>query len=775
MTSLVNDTCAASIKLRILKHRCMKKFSSALLYLVVITITAAAAVLLTSPPNAVDRNAPADVFSAHRAFDHIRQIARSPHSIGTEAHAQVREYILGECEKLGLKPEVQHTTAVRRFDEIVLAGNVHNIVVPIPGTEGKEAVVLMAHYDSQPNTHGAADNASGVATLLETARILKAGPRQKNDIVLLFTDGEEVNLLGAHAFVSESSWIKNTALVINLEARGNSGASMMFETNPGNGWVIREYAKGAAYPLANALSFEVYKLLPNDTDYTPFKHAGITGLNNAFVDGFVNYHNMNDKLENLNLNSVQHHGENMLSLAQHFGNIDLAETKDNDLSYFNVVGFSFIWYPAGWNLIFTAVITLLLAALIITGMIKKTMNRKGIITGLVLFPATIIVAAVVTLAFLKAIKWQYPVFNNFYFANPYNVKYYFVAILALQIFTISMLLWWPARKFGAMSMMAGGSAAVLLLLVLFNVYIPTAAYILVFPLLFMLAGLTIVQWRQPGQDTRQKYYRIIVCVAAIPALLLLSPVLRDFFIAFGLSDYTTATIVITGLLVYALLPLIFIVLEKRPGLFAAIISTACLLFLALGHFTSSFSSETPLPTSVKYELNASAGVANWVSNSGRVDAGNAGFLSEAKSDTLFPWRLVSTAPVLPYPSPDLTIEHDTTVSATRIIKLHCLNHRKASAVIVDFPITGNIRKIVVDGKEIVQDNNAPPILRLDYSGFPAEGFYFTVEAAPGPIECLLEDITIGIPRDAGLSYPAGVIPATGYGNNTVSVRKRVVL
>ena len=49
----------------------------------------------------------------------------------------------------------------------------------------------MAHYDSVPFGPGAADDGAGVVTLLETARALKAGPPLKNDVIFLFTDGEE--------------------------------------------------------------------------------------------------------------------------------------------------------------------------------------------------------------------------------------------------------------------------------------------------------------------------------------------------------------------------------------------------------------------------------------------------------------------------------------------------------------------------------------------------------------------------------------------------------
>ena len=71
--------------------------------------------------------------------------------------------------------------------------------------------------------------------MLETLRALKSSPPLKNDTVFLFTDGEEVGLLGATAFVKEHPWAKDIGVALNFEARGSSGPSFMFETSDGNG------------------------------------------------------------------------------------------------------------------------------------------------------------------------------------------------------------------------------------------------------------------------------------------------------------------------------------------------------------------------------------------------------------------------------------------------------------------------------------------------------------------------------------------------------------
>lgn len=92
-----------------------------------------------------------------------------------------------------------------------LAWTSHNVFGRIPGTEpGSGAVLLLAHWDhlgecGPPETadricNGAADNASGIAMMIELARRLKSGPPPGRDIYVLATTAEESGLLGARAF-----------------------------------------------------------------------------------------------------------------------------------------------------------------------------------------------------------------------------------------------------------------------------------------------------------------------------------------------------------------------------------------------------------------------------------------------------------------------------------------------------------------------------------------------------------------------------------------------
>ena len=242
------------------------------------------------------------------AEKHVEAIARAPHPMGSAESDRVRETLVQRLEEIGLKAEVQSPKAQK-------PPMPRNILARIKGQgpPGKKTLMLCAHYDSVHEGPGASDNAAGVAVILETLRALKSGPPLERDLIVLLTDGEECGFDGSRLFVDEHPWAKEVGIVLNFDARGNSGPSIMFETSDGNGWLISHYGQAVLEPLATSLSMDVYKILPNDTDLSVFKRAGMGGLNFAFGSGLAYYHTPEDTPENLDQRTLQHQGENRRS------------------------------------------------------------------------------------------------------------------------------------------------------------------------------------------------------------------------------------------------------------------------------------------------------------------------------------------------------------------------------------------------------------------------------------------------------------------------------
>ena len=341
----------------------------------------------------------ADEFSAGRAFDLLGDLLAEevPHPVESEANQRIRQRIEDQLDALGYQTEVQRT-------ENCIEGacaTVENVIGRLPGategTTGGPALMLVAHYDSVPAGPGVGDNGSGVATLLETARILQAEGPFRNTLLFLFTDGEELALNGAHAFVDEHPLAQEVGVVINLEARGSSGASIMFETSEGNGWLLRQFSQVARRPTASSLFFEIYKILPNDTDLTVFKKGGMAGYGFAFMDDVINYHQPSDNLQNLNLNTLQHHGENTLNLARHLANADLAQAKSGNLIYTDVLSLFVVRYPIwlGQTLAATLLLTLFGLAIVLGKQERISLMRVAIgiggVIGVLLLPLLLLV------------------------------------------------------------------------------------------------------------------------------------------------------------------------------------------------------------------------------------------------------------------------------------------------------------------------------------------------------------------------------------------------
>ena len=106
----------------------------------------------------------------------------------------------------------------------------------------------MAHYDSVPAGPGASDDMAGVAAVLEVARALKTGPPPRNSITFLLEDGEEVGSLGAKLF-RDSPLAAGVRAVVNLEARGTSGPSLMFEAIGDDADAVSRFAALAPHPV----------------------------------------------------------------------------------------------------------------------------------------------------------------------------------------------------------------------------------------------------------------------------------------------------------------------------------------------------------------------------------------------------------------------------------------------------------------------------------------------------------------------------------------------
>src|SRR5258708_4190577 len=281
------------------------------------------AIAVQRPSAKTPRN-PADLLSYDRALADVRQVAALPHPTGSTANQAVASYIIQQLDAMGVQHRIQDGLSVERGDSNRFrAVHLQNLIATVPGGQSTGSILLMAHYDSVPTSSGAADDASGVAALLETLRVvLRMGPL-RNDLVVLFTDGEELGLLGSRVFLRDDPVARSVRIVVNFEARGSGGPSVMFESGDSSDWLVRDFAHWSPHPYTNSLTSAIYKLLPNDTDFTPFRSRGTPGLNLAFIDDPANYHSALDTADRLSSASLEQQLENAQTLALQLGIMDM--------------------------------------------------------------------------------------------------------------------------------------------------------------------------------------------------------------------------------------------------------------------------------------------------------------------------------------------------------------------------------------------------------------------------------------------------------------------
>ena len=301
--------------------------------------------------------APQAVFAAGRAMTTVRAVAARAHPTGSAEAGLVRGYLMQQMQGLGLQPR----TATGEAIEIphwapsgwAFGGRAENLIGVLKGTDPSlPAVALMAHSDSVPGSPGAADDAAGVASALEVVRALKAMGQHRRDVAVLLTDGEEPGLLGARAyFASDDPLLPHLGEVVNLEARGGGGRTAMFQTGDRNGAHIGLFAGAVGDTDANALTSEVYRYMPNDTDFTVSKNRGLPGFNFAFLGEEFDYHSPSSTPAALDQGALQHMGDQALSVVRAMADAPALPGPSADAAYSDLLGHAVIAYPAvlgGW-------------------------------------------------------------------------------------------------------------------------------------------------------------------------------------------------------------------------------------------------------------------------------------------------------------------------------------------------------------------------------------------------------------------------------------------
>ena len=328
--------------------------------------------LASQPPAPVSADAPPGLFSAERAMADVRAIARAPHPTGSAENARVRAHLLARLRQMGLAAGTQSGAlgekASKRLakwtgDEAA-APEAVNVVGLLAGRDSSgPALLMMAHYDSVWASPGAADDSAGVAAILESIRAIRSRGVAERDIIVLFTDAEELGLDGARLFFEHHPLVRRVGAVINLETRGAGGRASMFETGRGNAELVDLFRRSVPRPSGSSLAVLVYELMPNNTDFTIPKGQGTPGLNFAFIGRSELYHSPVSTPERLEQGSLQDLGQQALAAAQALAFAPALPRRGEDAVFGDVLGLFVVAYDAatGWLILAAAALLMILA------------------------------------------------------------------------------------------------------------------------------------------------------------------------------------------------------------------------------------------------------------------------------------------------------------------------------------------------------------------------------------------------------------------------------
>ncbi len=745
----------------------------------------ALAALLTSqaylPPAAKPASIASTQFSGTRAQALLGELVGDgvPHPGGSVAAATVRRRLVAILTRLGYQPTIQAGFAC---DEWGACASVQNVLARLDGTEtGGPAVLLASHYDSVPAGPGASDDGAGVAVNLEVARVLKSRGPARHSIILLFDEGEEQGLLGAHAFVESHPWAKQVRAVVNVEARGTSGGSLMFETGSANNWLIQMYARAVPHPMTSSIYYAVYKLLPNDTDFSVFHPFGYEGFNFANIGEVARYHTPLDDFENTDPRTIQHHGENALGTIVALANAPLDNPPAGEAVFFDVLGRWVIHWPQRWTLGIALAGALLLLAEFVLLIVSKRLVVREFLWGSAVCLGTMISAAALSVLVFRMLKLANALPGD-WIAHPAAAE---AAFASVAFAALAFTLRWVGPRTGFWGLWAG--AWFWWLLGALGLAWAAPSYSYIFVVSVVIAGLAGVP-PALAKDRSSLWRLVAVFVPATVAAMVALGCVWNLYAAVGVIAFPALAVV--GALVLILFAPVFCEADQgTPALFGAFLSAcigAALLFTIGAVLLPAYSAGTPDRLNISYARDEDSGKAQWQLET-ELPQLPASFRQlmpfSATPEKAFPWSalpsFVADAGPMDLAAPTLTIEEVVVSGHQRTVRARLKSERGAPEASILFSPLSGIKEMSINGHTVPK--TAPRVLQIfngwhayDCPVMPTDGMeiQFTVEGDK-PADVYVIDESYDLPA-AGESLrkarPAYAV-ASQDGDETVVYRQ----
>ncbi len=261
----------------------------------------------------------ANVFDGNRAFQDVKvQLGFGARVPGSQAHAQAVQWMVNTLKQAGWAVEIQ--------DAQLMGHPIQNVIAKKGDAAARPWIILGAHYDSRmfadedpipanrtKPVPGADDGASGVAVLLEIARVLKFDPAQEQ-VWLVFFDAEDQGdisgwdwTLGAQAFVNQLKGRPDAVVVVDMI--GDKDLNIYKEKNS------NVALTDAIWQVAASLGYQqqfipAYKYSMED-DHTPFLAKGLPAIDIIDFD-YPYWHTVSDTADKVAPASLKTVGDTLI-------------------------------------------------------------------------------------------------------------------------------------------------------------------------------------------------------------------------------------------------------------------------------------------------------------------------------------------------------------------------------------------------------------------------------------------------------------------------------
>jgi hypothetical protein len=266
-------------------------------------------------------------FSREKALEHLKVLAGTigPRPLGTPQEKAALEYFADRLASFGWQVEWQPVagdTGVRGGRGLNTSS--FNVIGRLPGASPRE-IIVGAHIDSStPEIPGANDDGSGIATIIELARVLAHEPHESTLLFVAFC-GEEAGLVGSKSFV-ENYPLERVALMLQLDMTSDDAPLLLFvDTKRAQSppWLV-----SASVDAFHSLGYRniVYPVFFQSlnsaidgagSDHAPFLEKGIPAI--GFVTDISNpIHTPNDSLEYFEPAGLERSGRLIQELIKRF-------------------------------------------------------------------------------------------------------------------------------------------------------------------------------------------------------------------------------------------------------------------------------------------------------------------------------------------------------------------------------------------------------------------------------------------------------------------------